>query len=127
MTEPMNRAAGTPERGGRRALMWSVIGLVVVIPLPVLGIFLVILGLVLGVRAHRRARRAGVAAPGAVPAIVIGSIGAVVALVLGVLGVIFWDQLRTYSECMAGAVTNTARSDCREALEAGVRQRIGVD
>jgi multisubunit Na+/H+ antiporter MnhB subunit len=81
----------------------------------------------LGVSASRRARRSGTARPrGAVSGTVLGGFGlAFSALWLLVLAV-FWPQLNTYYNCMAGANTVAAQQICHNQLDNSVGSEVSV-
>jgi hypothetical protein len=98
------------------------------------GIFVAALTLVfaavaiwLGVTASRRARRSVTARPrGAVSGVVLGAFGlAISALWLMVLAV-FWPQLSSYYNCMAGANTVTAQQACHDQFTDSVGSEISI-
>ena len=111
--------------GGRRALVFALLGLLLAPFVWPAGLVLVVAGLVLGLRARRRGARAGVAAPGATAAIVIGAVGSAAFLMLVAVLLGFYSEVSAYQECMAGANTETARGECRSALEEALRRRFG--
>jgi len=98
------------------------------------GIFVAILTLLfavaaiwLGATAVRKARRSGTARPRwAVGGIVLGGFGlALSALWLLVLAV-FWPQLNTYYNCLAGANTVAAQQACHNQFTNSVSGEISV-
>ena len=98
------------------------------------GIYVTILTLLfavaavwLGVTASKKARRSGTARPRwAVGGIVLGGFGlALSALWLLVLAV-FWPQLNTYYNCLAGANTVAAQQACHNQFTNSVSGEISV-
>src|SRR6202012_5382964 len=81
----------------------------------------------LGVSANRTARRTGTARPRwAASGVVLGALGlAFSALWLMVLAV-FWPQLNTYYDCMAGANTVAAQQACHTQFTNSVGGEISV-
>ncbi|MFY9929139.1 MAG: DUF4190 domain-containing protein [Streptosporangiaceae bacterium] len=81
----------------------------------------------LGVTANRRARRTGTSRPRwAVSGVVLGGFGvAFGALWLMVLAV-FWPQLNSYYNCMAGANTVTAQQACHNQFTSSVGGEMSV-
>lgn len=114
------------DAGGRRALFWAIGGVAISFLAPPVGLVAILVALVLGIKAQRRASAAGEPAPGAVPAIIIGAVGAVVALVLTVVVLVFLPELLAYQDCMSGANTTIARNECRATLDDALRARIGL-
>lgn len=89
-----------------------------------LGLLLDVAAIVIGARALRRAGRQQSRAPGAIPGIVFGSIGAfLVAIVLTLLA-FFWQEVRTYQECMSGANTIRSQETCMRHFENAIEQRF---
>jgi hypothetical protein len=86
-----------------------------------------VLAIWLGVSANRRARRAGTARPRwAVSGVVLGGLGlAFSALWLMVLAV-FWPQLNSYYNCMAGANTVAAQQACHNQFTKSVGGEMSV-
>ena len=129
--------SATPEqlaqagRLSRLALISAVSApLVTLLDLPytaLLGLGLGILAIVLGVRARRAAVVAGRSEAAGVVAIVFGSIGAAFITVVVACYLVFWTEIRTYDDCMAGANTKQAESLCSDTLIEDARRRIGLD
>jgi len=110
-------------RAGRLAMLVGIAGVGMTILLFPVGLMLDAVAVLLGTRARKRGREAGVRAPGALAAIILGaSSGAVALAVLAVLG----PQLVTYSECLSGANTEIAKQNCRDALFEQLEQRFGI-
>lgn len=120
------------ERGGVAAFMLAALGalsLVVLFPLrvsPLVALALAGSGIWLGVRARRRGRRESRRAPGAVGAIVAGVLTCALALVLGATLLVFENEVRAYQDCVTGANTRVARSDCDRQLQDAVQRRTGL-
>ena len=93
----------------------------------VLTLLFAITAIWLGTGANRAARRSRTARPrGAVSGIVLGTLGfAFSAMWLLVLAV-FWPQLNTYYDCMAGANTVAAQQACHTQLNNSVGGEISV-
>jgi len=118
-------------RLSRFALMSAVAApLVALLDLPyttLLGLGFGIFAIVLGVRARRAATIVGRSEAAGVVAIVLGSVGtAFIAVVIGCY-LVFWGEVRTYEDCMAGANTKQAESACSERLIEDARARVGLD
>ena len=93
----------------------------------VLTLLFAVTAIWLGVTASKLARRSGTARPRwAVGGAVLGGLGlAFSALWLLVLAV-FWPQLNTYYNCMAGANTVAAQQACRTQFTNSVGSEISV-
>jgi hypothetical protein len=93
----------------------------------VLTLLFAVTAIWLGVTASKTARRSGTARPRwAVGGVVLGGLGlAFSALWLLVLAV-FWPQLNTYYNCMAGANTVAAQQACHTQFTNSVGGEIGV-
>jgi len=98
------------------------VGLTIVL-FPV-GLVLDATAVVLGLRARKRAREAGIRAPGALAAVVLGVSSTV--LLIGVLAVL-GPQLSSYSQCLSGANTEIAKENCRRSLIQELERRFGID
>lgn len=122
---PGVRTGGPVDPGGRLALGVAAAGLLTALFYAPLGLALTVVALVLAVRARRRARRAGGTAPGSGLALGIGIAGAVITALLLVTIVVLYDEVTTWTECMQGANTEVAKSDCRDELESALRRRFG--
>jgi hypothetical protein len=116
-TKPPERPPTAPERGGMRAFLLSVGGLMLLfVPVPgaaVIGLALLVAGVVSGIRARRRARRVLGRAPGSVPAIVIGAIGICFGMAVVAVGVVLAGELTGYQKCRESALTITDRQSCQ--------------
>lgn len=106
-----------PDRGGMRAFLFSVGGMLLLfVPVPgaaLVGMGLLVVGLVSGIRARRRARRVLTHAPGSVAAIVIGSLGICLSVAAVALGAVLADELVGYYKCQEAALTNTDKQTCQ--------------
>jgi hypothetical protein len=93
----------------------------------VLTLLLAVTAIWLGAGAGRRARRSGTARPrGAVGGIVLGAFGLAVSAMWLLVLAVFWPQLDTYYNCMAGANTVTAQQACHNQLSNSVGGEISV-
>ncbi len=138
---PSRRQLPPPDPALRqRALVAMVLGLLSLIGLMLglgnlrRGIYVAVLTLVfavaaiwLGATASKRARRGGTARPRwAVGGVVLGAFGlAFSALWLMVLAV-FWPQLNTYYNCLAGANTVTAQQACHDQFTNSVGSEMSI-
>jgi hypothetical protein len=114
---PSDGTPGPVDRGGRKALWLALAGVLTTVFVPPVALCLGIAAIVVGARASSRASKARGTAPGAVPAIVVGCFVAAAGLLLSVMVALFFDELRDFQDCMAGAGTRTAERICREELE----------
>ena len=81
----------------------------------------------LGAAVNRRARRSGTARPrGAVSGIVLGGLGFAFSVMWLLVLAVFWPQLNTYDNCMAGANTVAARQACHTQLSNSVGGELSV-
>jgi hypothetical protein len=116
------------ERGGTRALLLSIAGLLLLfLPFPgiaLIGLALLIVGVVKGVRARRRARRILTRAPGAIPAVVIGAIGLALAATGIVLGAIVATEFNDYQKCRSSALTITDRQTCQDRYFPAIERKL---
>ena len=81
----------------------------------------------LGVAVNRRARRSGTARPrGAVSGIVLGGLGLAFSAMWLLVLAVFWPQLNTYYNCMAGANTVTAQQACHDQFTNSVGSEISI-
>ena len=81
----------------------------------------------LGVAVNRRARRSGTARPrGAVSGIVLGGFGLAFSAMWLLVLAVFWPQLNTYYNCMAGANTVAAQQACHTQLSNSVGGELSV-
>jgi hypothetical protein len=103
--------------GGRRALWLALAGAAATVIVPPLGVCLGVAAVTVAMRSANRARGTGGRAPGAVPAVVVGGFVTAAALVVTLLLVLFFDEIRDYRDCMAGAGTHTAQDKCRADLD----------
>jgi hypothetical protein len=116
-TKPPQRPPTAPDRGGMRAFLLSVGGLLLLfVPFPgaVVGLALLVAGVVSGIQAQRRARRVLTRAPGSVAAIVIGAIGIGFGLALITVGVVLSGELNGYNKCRTSALTITDKQSCQD-------------
>jgi hypothetical protein len=98
------------------------------------GIYVVVLTTVfaltaiwLGATCNRRARRGGTARPrGAVSGIVLGTFGLAFSVMWLLVLTVFWTQLNTYYNCMAGANTVTAQQACHSQFTNSVGSEMSV-
>jgi uncharacterized protein YacL len=80
------------------------------------------IGLWLGASAVARSRRTATGRPrGAVSAIILGAIGVLFSILLLITFAVLWNQLSTYSHCMAEANTPSAQQACQNQLTQSVK------
>ena len=93
----------------------------------VLTLLFAITAIWLGVAVNRRARRSGTARPrGAVSGIVLGGFGLAFSAMWLLVLAVFWPQLNTYDNCMAGANTVAAQQACHTQLSNSVGGELSV-
>ena len=81
----------------------------------------------LGVTANRRARRTGTARPRwAVGGVVLGGLGVAFSALWLMVLLVFWPQLNSYYNCMAGANTVTAQQACQNQFTSSVGGEMSV-
>jgi MFS family permease len=81
----------------------------------------------LGVTANRRARRTGTArARWAVSGVVLGGLGVAFSALWLMVLLVFWPQLSSYYNCMAGANTVTAQQTCHSQFTKSVGSEMSV-
>jgi hypothetical protein len=110
---------------GRWALGLGISGLLASIIAFPLGLPMGIAAIVLAVLARRAGRRQGQVVAGATPGLVLGIVATAFASVLMVTAAVFWNEMLTYSECMSGANTQTAKEHCRNHVEEQILDRFG--
>lgn len=115
---------GKVDRGGRTSLMLGLPGAVLSVIFFPLGLLFDVAAIVIGARALRRAKRQHGKAPGAIPGIVFGSIGAFLVAIVVTLLAFFWQEVRTYQECMSGANTIRSQETCMRQFENAIEQRF---
>ena len=83
--------------------------------------------LVVGVRARRRARRAGgVASRGAVAGIVMGSVGLLVSIPLATTQILLWGELHRYLDCRQVANTISDQQVCKDTFLNEVEKKFNL-
>ncbi|MDQ3431442.1 MAG: hypothetical protein M3467_04335 [Actinomycetota bacterium] len=115
-----------PQKGGLAALLLSVAGAALALPLVPVGLVLSIAGIVRGLRVRKLARREGTHAPGAAAAVIAGGAGVALAASVLVFIAVFWTELRTYQGCQSGANTMIAAQDCEREFRDAIGARVGV-
>lgn len=119
-----------PERGGMRALFLSIAGLLWSFFLPVFGLLSLvglvplIAGVVMGIRAKRRARLILTRAPGATAAIVIGIISLCLVTPGLVARVIAAPELEGLTNCLSSALTVTDKQTCRDRYYPKIEHKL---
>jgi hypothetical protein len=108
-----------------------VVGFVLPFFLLPLGIYYLVVALavdagaiVLAIRARRAAAAVDRAPAAAIVAIVMASLGVAFVIAAAAVTAIFWDEIRTYRECSAGANTHAAKSACEDGLSDDVLRRL---
>ncbi|GAA0331369.1 DUF4190 domain-containing protein [Actinoallomurus spadix] len=113
-----------PERGGPRARLLGIAGLVLTVLFLPAGLVLSIAALVTGVRSRKRARRVLAPAPGAVAGIVLAVISLVLALSQITLYAIAWDDLNGYVTCRESALTIDDKKTCQDEYLPRIEHRF---
>ena len=81
----------------------------------------------LGVTANRRARRTGTARPRwAVGGVVLGGLGVAFSALWLMVLLVFWPQLNSYYNCMAGANTVATQQACHDQFTKSVGGEMSV-
>lgn len=113
-----------------RALFLSLGGLLWSVFLPIFGLLSLvgliplIAGVVIGVRARRRARRILSRAPGATAAIIVGVISLCLVTPGLVVRVIVASELEGLSKCLSSALTITDKQACRDRYYPQIEHRL---
>ncbi|MCO5999190.1 DUF4190 domain-containing protein [Actinoallomurus rhizosphaericola] len=113
-----------PERGGPRARLLGIAGLVLTVLFLPAGLVLSIAAVVTGVRSRKRARRVLAPAPGAVAGVVMGTIGLVVCLSQIGLYAVMWDDFNGYVKCRESALTFDDKKTCQDQWLPRIERRL---
>ena len=93
----------------------------------VLSLLFAVTAIWLGVTASKKARRSGTARPrGTISGIVLGGFGLAFSALWLLALAVFWPQLNTYYNCMAGANTVAAQQACHTQFTNSVGGEISV-
>ncbi|GAA4236984.1 hypothetical protein GCM10022254_47890 [Actinomadura meridiana] len=111
---------------GRRALWLGAIALLTAFFFYPLGLVLGVAALVVGVRAHRTARRAQGSEPGAVPGIVLGAVGLAFSLLFVSVTAYLWTELNGYQKCVAGSNTTADEKACKSEYYPRIEDKLGL-
>jgi hypothetical protein len=112
-----------PERGGRRALILGLVGLVTV-PILLVGLVLSFAAVVTGVRSRKHARRILAPAPGAMAGVVLGSIGLSLCAVSIAVNAVVWKDMSGYETCRQSALTIDDKQTCQDRYFPRIEQRL---
>ncbi|NYE49756.1 hypothetical protein HDA32_004876 [Spinactinospora alkalitolerans] len=112
----------TVERGGLWGLFFSTAGLL----LPPFGLLLSAFGIIQGRKARRAAKASNGQAPGALMSMIVGWMGVVLSLFMIIGYAVFWTEYSAYGECSARAHTEALQSECDDALQEALAERLGV-
>ncbi|GAB3961863.1 hypothetical protein GCM10029978_015390 [Actinoallomurus acanthiterrae] len=113
-----------PERGGPRALILGVTGLVLTFLFLPAGLLLSVAAVVTGLRSRKRARRVLAPAPGAVAGVVLGSIGLVFCAFSIALTAVMWNELSGYTKCRESALTVDDKQTCQNKYFPKIERRL---
>ena len=113
-----------PERGGRRALLLGIAGLVLTFLFLPAGLVLSIGAVVTGVRSRKRARRILAPAPGAVAGVALGSIALVLCALSIALSAVLWKELSGYTRCRESALTYDDKTSCQDKYFPLIERRL---
>lgn len=113
-----------PERGGPRALLLGIAGLVLTFLFLPGGLVLSIWAVVTGVRSRKRARRVLAPAPGAVAGVVLGSIALVLCAFSITLSAVMWKELSGYEKCRQSALTHDDKKTCQDKYFPMIERRL---
>ena len=113
-----------PERGGPRALIFGLAGLVLTFLFLPAGLVLSVAAVVTGARSRRRARRVLAPAPGAVAGVVLGSIGLVFCAFSIALTAVMWNELSGYTKCHESALTISDKQACQDKYFPKIERRL---
>lgn len=115
-------------QSGRRALWLGITAfLLTLLTMIPISLALGIAAVVFGIRALRRAHRAGIAAPGAVIGMVLGAIAVVISTIFLVVTIIIWPELSDYRDCLVGANTETDKQVCQDEHFPAIEKKLGLD
>lgn len=113
-----------PERGGPRALLLGIGGLVLTFLFLPAGLAMSIGAVVTGVRSRKRARRLLAPAPGAVAGVVLGSIALVLCAFSITLSALMWKELSGYEKCRQSALTHDDKRTCQDQYFPMIERRL---
>jgi hypothetical protein len=113
-----------PERGGPRALLLGIAGLVLTFLFLPAGLVLSIWAVVTGVRSRKRARQVLAPAPGAVAGVVLGSIALVFCAMSITLSAVMWKELSGYTRCRESALTHDDQNSCKDKYLPRIERRL---
>jgi hypothetical protein len=113
-----------PERGGPRALILGIAGLVLTFLFLPAGLLLSVAAVVTGMRSRKRARRVLAPAPGAIAGVVLGSIGLVFCGFSIALTAVMWNELSGYTKCRESALTVDDKQTCQQKYFPQIERRL---
>lgn len=119
---PTGPGPGRQRRPGRGVLPLALLGLLA-LPLVPVGFAVSAAAVAWAVVLRRRARTGGASSPGATTALVLGVAGMAIPVALVVA---FLPQIQEFADCMQGAQTKIAQTDCESAFQNALRERTGT-
>ncbi|WP_063909808.1 hypothetical protein [Herbidospora yilanensis] len=123
MTTPLQTAA---EMGGRRALALALMALIFTLFVPTMGLALSVFGLIVGVRDLRTLKKGGQPTGMATGAVVISTLAFLLGGVSTAVQVYLGTELTAYTECLKGAGTVTAQTECSTQLKTALEAKLGM-
>ncbi len=114
------------ERGGTRALIMGMAGMVLTFLFLPVGLFLCVSAIVTGLRSRKRAKQVLSPSPGAVPGVVLGAIGVAMSVVSIALAAVVWTDLTHYTECRQSAITLDDRQSCQDEYFPKMEHRLHI-
>ncbi|MEV5706683.1 DUF4190 domain-containing protein [Actinoallomurus sp. NPDC052274] len=113
-----------PERGGPRARILGIAGLVMTLLFLPAGVALSTWAVVAGLRSRKQARRVLAPAPGAVAGVVLGTISLVLALSQIGLYAVMWDEFNGYVKCRESALTIEDKNACQDEYLPRIERKL---
>ncbi len=114
------------ERGGTRALIMGMAGMVLTFLFLPVGLVLCVMAIVTGIRSRKRARQVLAPSPGAVPGVILGAVGVALSAVSISLAAVVWSDLTAYTECRQSAITIDDREACQDQYFPRMERRLHI-
>ncbi len=124
--QPAAPAVAAARGAGRRALLVTVVAVLMLVPWPLPALVVGVLAFVLAVRAFVAAGRAGSRRRVAIVAMSVSPVVVLLAGLLSLSQLVFGDQIARYEECMRGANTHTSRDQCQQELRRDIGRTFGL-
>jgi hypothetical protein len=114
------------ERGGTRALIMGLAGMVLTFLFLPVGLVLCVGAIITGLRSRKRAKQVLAPSPGAVPGVVLGVVGVAMSAVSISLAAVVWTDLTHYTECRQSAITLDDRQSCQDEYFPKMEHRLHI-